>query len=97
VPEPFPTGLPGRFVLWQNYPNPFNSSTTIIYELPVANYVRLEVFNLMGEKVKTLIDGTQKAGQGSVFWDASAVSSGIYLYRLTAGDSQQRRRMFLVR
>jgi len=97
VPEPFPVGLPGRFALRQNYPNPFNSQTIIDYELPTACRVKLEVFNLLGEKVGILVEGMQNAGQESVVWDASGVSSGVYLYRLTAGDFRHSRRLLLVK
>jgi len=97
VPEPFPTGLPGRFALRQNYPNPFNSQTVIDYELPTACHVKLEVFNLLGEKVGILVEGMQNAGQESVVWNASAFSSGVYLYRLTAGDFRHSRRLLLVK
>lgn len=97
VPEPFPVELPGRFALRQNYPNPFNSQTIIDYELPTACRVKLEVFNLLGEKVEILVEGMQNAGQESVVWDASGVSSGVYLYRLTAGDFRHSRRLLLVK
>jgi len=89
--------LPREFALSNNYPNPFNASTVIEYQLPVRSSVKLEVYNLLGNKVATLVEGEQKAGYKSVTWDASVVSSGIYFYKLTAGDFTETRRMMLVK
>lgn len=97
VPEPPGAELPDRFVLRQNSPNPFNSRTVIGFELPFGGHVRLEVYNLLGEKIATLIDGRQNAGYRSVVWDASGLSSGIYLCSLTAGDVHQTGTMLLLR
>jgi parallel beta-helix repeat protein/predicted outer membrane repeat protein len=83
--------------LRQNYPNPFNASTLIEYQLPVPTAVTLEVYNLLGEKVTTLVDGTEEAGYKSLIWDGSGVSSGIYFYKLTAGSFAETRRMMIVR
>ena len=89
--------LPSEFALLGNYPNPFNASTVIEYQLPAACEVKIEVYNLLGEKVATLVDGEQEAGYRSVTWDASEVSSGLYFYKLTAGDYTNTRRMMLVK
>jgi len=89
--------LPSDFGLFGNYPNPFNASTVISYELPVTGTVTLKVYNLLGEKVATLLDGEQEPGCRSVSWDASEVSSGLYFYKLTAGDFSETRRMMLVK
>jgi len=89
--------LPSEFALLSNYPNPFNASTVIEYQLPVTSSVKLEVYNLLGNKVTTLVDGEQQAGYSSVTWDASEVSSGIYFYKLTAGDYTETKRMILVK
>jgi len=89
--------LPSEFALLSNYPNPFNASTVISYELPLACEATLEVYNLLGEKVATLVSGSEEAGYKSVTWDASEVSSGIYFYKLTAGDYTETRRMMLVK
>jgi hypothetical protein len=89
--------LPGAYVLSQNYPNPFNASTLISYQLPTDTHVELEVCNLSGQKVATLVDGRQQAGCRSVSWDASQTSSGIYFYKLTAGDCSQIKSMILLR
>jgi hypothetical protein len=89
--------LPTAYSLSQNYPNPFNATTTIKYQLPVDSDVELEIYNLFGQKVATLVDSRQQAGYRSVIWDASEVSSGIYFYRLRAGDFTETKRMMLVK
>ena len=89
--------LPSEFALLSNYPNPFNAQTVIEYQLPVTSSVKLEIFNVLGNKVATLADGEQEAGYTSVTWDASEVSSGLYFYKLTAGDFTETRRMMLVK
>ncbi|MBI3587069.1 MAG: T9SS type A sorting domain-containing protein [Ignavibacteriales bacterium] len=81
-------GVPLEFALLQNYPNPFNPSTTIVYHLPVRSAVTLQIFNIVGQKVATLVEQEQNAGSWSVQWDArnntgERVSSGIYFYRLS--------------
>jgi hypothetical protein len=89
--------VPRHFVLAQNYPNPFNAATAISYVVPVPSNVKLEVYNLLGERVATLVEGKQQPTDGSVTWDASGFSSGLYFYRLTAGEFSQTRRMILVK
>ncbi len=91
------SGLPTHYALSQNYPNPFNATAAINYQLPVTSHVRLEIYNLLGRTVATLVDETQEAGYRSVSWDASEVSSGLYFYKLTAGDYTNTRRMMLVK
>ncbi|MBK7632326.1 MAG: T9SS type A sorting domain-containing protein [Ignavibacteriales bacterium] len=76
--------LPLDFVLEQNYPNPFNPSTTIAYAVAVKSDVTLEVYNLIGQKVSTLMQGNVEAGKHTAQFNASSLSSGIYLYKLTA-------------
>ena len=93
--------LPQGFALGQNYPNPFNPSTIIPYQLPTAAPVRLEVFNVLGQRVATLVDEERPAGFHAVAWDATnaagqAVAAGVYLYRLTAGGEQRTRRLVLI-
>ena len=95
------SGLPQGFALGQNYPNPFNPGTVIPYELAAAGYVQLEVLNVLGQHVATLVDGEQAAGSYRVRWDGTdaaggAVSAGVYLYRLTAGGAMATGRMTLV-
>lgn len=88
---------PAIMSLSQSYPNPFNATAVITYDLAVTSNVRLEIYNLLGEKVGTLIDERQDPGQKSVIWDASRVSSGLYFYRLTVEDYTEIRRMMLVK
>jgi hypothetical protein len=89
--------LPAQYALFQNYPNPFNSATTISYQLPISSNVKLEVFDVLGRKVATLVDSRQQAANRSVIWDASDFSSGLYFCKLTAGEFSQTRRMMLVK
>ena len=93
--------LPQSFSLGPNYPNPFNPLTIIPYQLPAAAPVRLEVFNLLGQRIATLVDQQQPAGFHTAAWDAAnaagqPVAAGVYLYRLQAGGRQQTRRMVLI-
>jgi hypothetical protein len=80
-----------------SYPNPFNAQTNISFNLPVSGDVSLKIYNLRGQNVATLVDGTLEAGQHNVVWDASYYSSGIYFYRLTAGDKVFTKRMTLLK
>ena len=86
-----------EFVLKQNYPNPFNPSTTISYSLPQQSDVSLRVFDMVGREVATLINREQAAGNYSVNFDASRLSSGMYLYRLNTGSSTITRKMMLIK
>jgi len=92
-----PDGLPKEFSLSQNYPNPFNPVTQIKYALPRDCWVRLNVYNILGQKIASLVDGEQKAGYKTVRWDAGSFSSGIYFYRISAGDFTSTRKMVLLR
>jgi hypothetical protein len=83
--------------LSQSYPNPFNANAVISYELGVTADVRLEVYNILGERVATLVNEKQDAGEQSVLWDASNAPSGVYFYKLTAGDYSETKRMMLVK
>jgi len=86
-----------KFELSQNYPNPFNPKTIINYELPITNDVELSVYNVLGQKVATLVNEKQQAGSYQVEWDASRFSSGVYFYRLTSQGVSMSRRMVLVK
>jgi len=88
---------PGTYGLFQNYPNPFNPSTTIGYDLPNQMKVELQVFNLLGQKVRDLVNEVQSAGRHEVSFDASSLPSGVYLYKLTAGSYLATRRMILTK
>lgn len=79
--------LPDKFVLEQNYPNPFNPTTEIRYELPEDSHVGLSVFNLVGQKISTLVNEQKAAGYHSAFWDGkdsfgNEVASGVYIYQI---------------
>lgn len=89
--------LPREYALYNNYPNPFNAETVVPFDIPEAGDVSLEVYNLMGQKVATLVNGRMNAGHHTVNWDASQYSSGIYFYKLTAGEKVFTRRMTLLK
>jgi hypothetical protein len=96
------TGIPMEFSLLQNYPNPFNPDTEIGYSLPENCYVNVAVYNILGRKVKLLIDRYQTAGSKTVHWDGkdeqgNDVASGIYFYRIKAGEFSQIKKMVLLR
>ena len=93
--------LPARFALGPNYPNPFNPSTIIPYQLAASSAVRLEVFNLLGQRITTLVDGERAAGFHTATWHATdgagrAVGAGVYIYRMTVGVESQTGRMVLL-
>jgi hypothetical protein len=88
--------IPVAHALHQNYPNPFNPATVIMFDLPQQTEVRLDVFNIMGQRVATLADGIHQAGRHTVEFDASRLSSGIYIYRLQAGAVSMTRKMTLI-
>ena len=91
-----PGQIPSAISLRQNYPNPFNPTTIIRYALPHADHVRLGVFNLLGQEIALIVDEEKTAGSYSVSWNASGVSSGVYYYRLTAGDFTETKKMVLI-
>jgi flagellar hook assembly protein FlgD len=95
--------LPGaRFSLEQNYPNPFNPSTAITYSLPQSGHCRLVIYDVRGRLIRVLVDRETGAGRYCVLWDGRdeagrPVGSGVYLYKLTAGEKQEIRRMVLLK
>jgi len=89
--------IPGSVVLHQNYPNPFNPSTNIEFTLPQSSHVKLEVFNSTGQLVSTLLDQTKTGGKHSVQFDASNLSSGLYIYRLTTSGKQLTRKFIFIK
>jgi hypothetical protein len=96
IPE-FSADIPQKFELYQNYPNPFNPMTMINYQLSINSDVDLSVYNLLGQRIATLVSENQSAGQHSVQWDASGFSSGVYYYILKAGEYRDYNKMVLIR
>lgn len=91
-----------QFKLLGNYPNPFNPSTVITYQIPASREVTLKIYNLLGQEIRTLVQGKPRAGIHQVVWDGrndagSPVSAGIYLYRLQSGTYQSTKKMTLVK
>lgn len=89
------TMIPEEFGLMQNYPNPFNPSTNIIFDVPFESKVTLKVFNVLGEEIRTLINSKYGAGRYNVEFDARSLPSGVYIYRLTAGNVSITKKMLL--
>ena len=89
--------LPLQFKLSQNYPNPFNPNTNIKYSLSEPSYVTLEIYNILGQKTATLVDEYRDAGSHTVIWQANDVSSGMYFYRIRAGDYIESKKMLLLK
>jgi hypothetical protein len=94
--------IPVAYSLSQNYPNPFNPETNIVFNIPKSAQVKLEIFNILGQKVRTLVDQYLKAGQNVVDWDGrddlgKEVSSGMYFYRITTPEFSQTKKMVLLR
>ena len=86
-----------NFKLSQNFPNPFNPATTIKYSIPKAALVSIEIYDILGRKVELLINGQQPAGYHQVIWNAQDKSSGIYFYRIQAGDRIETKKMLLLK
>ncbi len=91
------TNIPRAFELSQSYPNPFNAQTTIEYALPEAAHVTIEIYNLLGRKAETLVNQHQQAGYHQITWDASEVCSGVYFYKVQAGDFIEAKKMLLLK
>jgi hypothetical protein len=94
--------IPKEYILNQNYPNPFNSVTTLRYDLPEQSDVTITIYNMLGRKVKTLVNPTQDAGFKSMIWNATndfgkPVSAGVYLYKIQAGEFVQTKKMVLLK
>ena len=89
--------LTQTFRLNQNYPNPFNPQTTIAYELPQNDLVRLDIYNLLGQRVMTLVEGRQTAGAYQISFDGRTLASGVYIYRLQSGKHTESKKMILLR
>ncbi len=91
------SSIPKIFALHQNYPNPFNASTTIKYELPQQSQVTIEIYDILGRKVSTLVDRQQPAGYHQAIWRADDFASGMYFYKLQAGEYSETRKMLLMK
>jgi len=96
------SALPTVLALYPNYPNPFNPQTTLRYDLPLAGQVRLTIYNLVGQRVRTLVDRHQQAGHYRLTWDGRndagfAAASGLYLYRLESKTGSLVRKMLMVK
>ena len=94
--------IPNKFSLYQNYPNPFNPITTMSYDLPEDSFVNITIYDILGMKVKTVVNTTQNAGYKSVIWDATnnngkPISAGVYLYQIQAGEFVQTKKMVLLK
>jgi len=89
--------IPKEYSLSQNYPNPFNPSTLIEYGLKKDGKVTVEIYNILGEQVTSLVNGYQAAGKYKIVWNASRFSSGIYFYRIKSGDFNQIKKMVLIK
>jgi hypothetical protein len=89
--------LPKVFSLYQNYPNPFNPTTEIRYELAHTSFVSIDVYNILGQRVASLVNSTQPAGDQSVSFNASNLSSGVYFYRIQAGTFEAARKMLVIK
>lgn len=89
--------LPKEFRLGQNYPNPFNPITTISYNLPKTSDARIEIFNILGQRVATLINERKTAGYHTVDFDGTRFSSGVYLYQIQAGEYIAVKKMVLMK
>lgn len=89
--------VPAQYALRHNYPNPFNPSTTIEFSLPRAGFVTLAVYNVVGQKIATLVSDNLTAGSYKYHWDSGDMPSGLYFYRIKAGGFTKSRKMLLIR
>jgi hypothetical protein len=94
--------IPDNYILHQNYPNPFNPNTSIRYEVPQDGFVTIQIFDMLGQEVTTLFSGNTKAGKYTLNWDGAdrsgkQVSSGSYIYRMSAGEFVKSMKMILIR
>lgn len=92
-----PAKRPTEFALHQNFPNPFNPTTTIRYSISERTHVSLRLFNLLGQEVMVLIDEDQDRGEHSVHLNASLLASGVYFYRMAAGQFSDQRKIILLK
>jgi len=91
------SSIPTEYGLDQNYPNPFNPSTTINYQLPEKNHVSLQIYDILGNLITTLVDQEMEPGFHSIAWNASGLASGVYIYRLISGSFISSKKLILMR
>jgi hypothetical protein len=91
------TYIPKEYKLMQNYPNPFNPTTKINYQLPITNYVKLSIYDILGREITVLVNEKQSPGMYEVDWDASNYASGVYFYTMQAGDYSETKKMLIVK
>ncbi len=96
-PQKHPQSVPDKYALFQNYPNPFNPVTTISYDVPVQGIVRVDIYNVLGQKTVELLNGIKPAGRHQMIWDARDLPSGIYFVRMEAPDYRQVRKVVLLK
>ncbi|HMQ99840.1 MAG TPA: T9SS type A sorting domain-containing protein, partial [Ignavibacteria bacterium] len=89
--------IPSSYSLMQNYPNPFNPVTNITFAMPVAGNVELKIYDILGKEVASLVSGNLTAGTHVVPFDASALASGVYIYKLTSGSFIDSKKMVLIK
>ncbi len=92
-----PNGVPRAYGLEQNFPNPFNPTTNIVYDIPTQSHVSLMVFDLLGNRVATIVNEVQTAGRYKVVFDAAGLASGAYIYRIQAGSFMATRKLIVVK
>ncbi len=97
IENPIPNNIPSEFTLKQNYPNPFNPSTNIEYDLPVRSFVQLDVYNILGVKVATLVNSMTGAGKHVVTFNPDNLSSGLYIYQLKTDKLTLSRKMLFMK
>lgn len=89
--------VPERFLISQNYPNPFNANTTIRFDIPKSTHVSVKIYNALGSEVETLVDKSLPPGQYKTTWNAAGFASGVYVYRIQAGDFVETKKLILLK
>ena len=89
--------IPTDYVLYQNYPNPFNPVTTIKFDIPTPGQTELIIYDILGNKIKTLVNDVKQPGRYEISWDASGVSSGVYIYQLRVNEFITSKKMILLK
>ena len=95
--ENYTNEIPVSYQLEQNYPNPFNPSTRIVYSIPEEGFIKLAVYNMIGEEVATLVNTTQKAGRYEINFNAGKLSSGVYVYRIETVNFSSSKKLILLK